>query len=178
MRRIAMLSAMLLVAASLFAVSSADIQSAAMQLNVPYDELEAFVQKYNSTSITSDGADVIPLETICEDFFSNGIVADMKYGGQTVRLTFEVDSLQKNGSYDPSLAAYDELWLYRYVINSTDIWDSDLTRCASLKVYPSESELGKLMNVSPGQTLTVEGRIETVGNEFVTFIYMYGARII
>lgn len=178
MRRIAMLSAIMLVAASLFAVSSAEIQSAAMQLNVPYDELEALVLKYNSSSNTSDGSDAVPLETICEDFFSNGIVADMKYDGQTIRLTFEVESLQKNGLYDPSLAAYGERYIYRYVINCSEIWSRGQTQYASLEVYPDESELGKLMNVFPGQTLTVEGRIETEASGIATFIYMYDARII
>lgn len=178
MRRIAMLSAMLLVAASLFAVSSADIQAAAAQLNVPYDELEALVLKYNSSSITSDGSNAIPLETICDDFFSNGIVADMKYVGQTVRLTFEVESLQKNELYRPAAAGYGERYIYRYMINCAEIWDSSQTRYATLEVYPDESELGKLMNVSIGQTLTVEGRIDTEVLSVATIIRMYGARII
>ena len=172
MRRIAMLSAILLAAASLFAVSSAYIQSAAMQLNVPYDELEALVLKYNSTSNTSDGSDAIPLETIYADFTDNSISSEMKYNGKTLCISFTVYSLMSNH------LSFGNTSKYRYVITAPNSVLHGFHSDVYFSAYPDDSEAGKLMNISKGQTITVEGRceVETFGS--LIYINLLGARII
>lgn len=176
MRRIAMLSVMLLAAALLFAVSSADIQSAAMQLNVPYNELEALVLKYNSTSTTSDGADVIPLETIYADFTDNSISSEMKYNGKTLCISFTVDSLMSNHLYGDGFSG--NISKYRYVITAPNAILHGFHSDVDFYAYPDDSEAGKLMNISSGQTITVEGRCEIDVTFPIIYINILGAKIL
>lgn len=173
MRRIAMLSAMLLVAFSLFAVSSDDIESAAAQLNVPYNELEALVLKYNSADDVSNEFDVITLEKIYEDFVKNGIRADMKYDGKTIRVRFRVDKMYENPYYN-SEYRYSE---YRYVIDGYSAISLGYWANVLFSVHLDDSQAGKLMNISPRQTITVEGKCEVDGSLF-TNIDLVDARII
>ena len=176
MKRIAMFSAMLLVAASLFAVSSADIQAAAAQLNVPYDELEALVLKYNSTSNTSDGSDAIPLETIYADFTDNSISSEMKYNGKTLCISFTVDSLMSNHLY--GTWSFGNTSKYRYVITAPNSVLHGFHSDVYFSAYPDDSEAGKLMNISKGQTITVEGRCEIEASVPFIYINILGAKIL
>ena len=156
-----------------FAVSTEDIQNAAVTLNVPYDVLAELVAEYNEGASADFSSIILDLNTVYNDFSANGVVADMKYNGQNITVRFPVSSMHTNDEYGYSIW---DSYLYRYVIEGP--YSNDYGVLLFFNCYPENSEIGKLMNVKSGDNLIVQGTcsIEIAGS--VIHINLLGAKIL
>lgn len=179
MRKFMFVLIILLCTAGVFAVSTEDIQNAAATLNVPYDVLAELVAEYNSgTSTGSSSSAALDLNTMYNDFISNGVAADMKYNGQNITVRFPVSSMHANSMYGEEYSWIDDSYPYRYQIEGPNGNSNDYSVFLYFSCYPDNSETGKLMNVKSGDYLTVQGTcsVETMGA--LIYINLLGAKIL
>ena len=179
MRKFMFVLIILLCTAGVFAVSTEDIHNAAATLNVPYDVLAELVAEYNSgTSTGSSSSAALDLNTLYNDFISNGVAADMKYNGQNITVRFTVSSMHANSMYGEEYSWIDDSYPYRYQIEGPNGNSNDYSVFLYFSCYPDNSETGKLMNVKSGDYLTVQGTcsVETMGA--LIYINLLGAKIL
>ena len=116
------------------------IRQSAAVLEVPYDELKAFVQSYQARNAPS-GSIALSAEVLCSEYLTNELSADSKYKGKVILLTGKVEEVKNNyRGYYACLEGASR----NYIPYTID-------------VYFKNSELNKLANVRPGQVIKVLG---------------------
>jgi hypothetical protein len=115
------------------------IEQAASILEVPFDDLKAFVQSYQSGNVSSD-AIVISAENLCSEYLANELAANNRYKGKIVLLTGKLVEVKTDysGRYYASLEGVRK----NYIPYTID-------------VYFVDSALNRLANITVGRTVTI-----------------------
>jgi len=122
--------------------SDEQIRQAAAILGLPFADLKQFVQSYHARSIPT-GTIEINARDLSQEFQNNRLRATNQYNNTTLKITGRVNSIKQN---------FSGVYYLELVGTSPGLY--------GIYVFFQSSELNRLANVSPGQSVTIVGKFK------------------